>query len=85
MSRLSKTAQDQDAIHAALQENAKPRKDERVEGALLVGWVVVAAWVAPDGESWTTRIASPDLPAFQRSGLLHQALFDADWEEAPDE
>lgn len=54
------------------------------EGAMLLGWVTVAEWMAPSGERWLSCVdggVSPDrgqLPDWQRQGYLHNALHDHD-------
>lgn len=52
------------------------------EGALLIGWIVIAEWMAPDGDRWLSRIdggaSSRALPAWQTQGYLHNSLHDAE-------
>ncbi len=77
----------QDRIHNLLTELADligPRFDDDdkgfpVEHAALAEWVIVAAWTDLDsGDSFTTRIGSPQLAEHHRTGLLHVALHDFD-------
>jgi hypothetical protein len=68
-------------IHDAIQ-NTVAIDDGLPEGSMLMGWVTIAEWMAPDGERWLSIIdgtATPDkaCPAWQRQGYLHNALFDA--------
>ena len=56
-------------IHVAIQgEGPFPE-------ARLVGWVVIAEWVTPDGEKKLARLSSEDASHWQLSGYLHEALF----------
>lgn len=52
------------------------------EGAMLLGWVTVAEWMAPDGQRWLSTVdgdaRGEGCPAWQRQGYLHNALFDED-------
>jgi hypothetical protein len=53
------------------------------DGAVLMGWVTIAEWMAPDGKRWLSIIdgaadPSEGLAAWQRQGYLHNALFDPD-------
>jgi hypothetical protein len=68
-------------IHQTMQ--ATSAGDEDIDGAVLVGWVVVSEWVAPDGSRWLSRCSGNgsgsgrDLPAWQEQGYLHYALHGA--------
>lgn len=47
---------------------------EGCEGALLAEWVLCAAWVDEDGDTWVTRFASADkIPDYRIEGLLRFA------------
>lgn len=53
------------------------------DGAMLMGWLTIAEWMAPDGQRWLSIVdgsADPDkgCATWQRQGYLHNALFDAD-------
>lgn len=67
-----------DALHGFMQEQGVV--DPEASGALLVGWVVVQAWVDPDGGRWLTKAHAAELPAWGADGLHHQALY-GDWSE----
>lgn len=79
MSEHSEAARAQ--IHKAV---AATREDEMAE-AVLISAVVVAEWIAPDGERWISRIATTDggertPPLWTAEGLLHHALY-GDWSD----
>jgi hypothetical protein len=67
----------QQAIEATAEHN------EKLEGALLVGWVVVAEWVGVDGTRSLVRMAGTPgetaPPIWQTKGYLHESLF-GNWE-----
>jgi hypothetical protein len=69
------------ALHDTIQ-TAGPGTDELPAGALLIGWVLVADWMSPDGDRWLSREcggATRDrLPGWQERGYLHEALFHGD-------
>ncbi|HKF14732.1 MAG TPA: hypothetical protein VKB13_05835 [Gaiellaceae bacterium] len=62
-----------DAIEASQDGN------ERLEHAVLVGWVVVAEWAGVDGTRTLTRMSGTPggaiPPEWQTRGYLHEALF----------
>ena len=70
------------SIHEAIEASAS--ENDKLDGSVLVGWVVVAEWVAADGirslvkMSGTPGGASP--PTWQTRGYLHEALF-GDWND----
>jgi hypothetical protein len=74
------TAREQ--LHAAIQ--GTNQTDQNLEGAMLMGWVVVAEWMAPDGERWLSRVdgtaARKGCPEWQREGYLHNALYSGGFE-----
>ena len=80
-SRLNAAAE---AIHDFLQRSADSigPVGEDMEGApetaFIEQWVVVAAWTDGEGSTWLTRFGPPSQPAYQRDGLLHQALYKFD-------
>ena len=57
--------------------------NEKLEGALLVGWVVIAAWVGVDGTRSLVRMAGTPgesvPPIWQTKGYLHASL-SGNWE-----
>lgn len=64
-------------LHSAIQ--ATGQTDNDLEGAMLMGWVVVAEWMAPNGQRWLSRVdgtaSGEGCPEWQRHGYLHNALF----------
>ncbi len=67
------------SIHETLQATTVRDRD-LPEGAMLLGWVAVAEWMAPDGKRWLSVVdgnaSGEGCPAWQRQGYLHNALFD---------
>ena len=65
------------AIHDAIQ--ASRNDNEKLDQAVLVGWIVIAEWVASDGTRSLVRMsgtAGGSQPApWQTRGYLHEALF----------
>jgi hypothetical protein len=68
-------------IHAAVQESND--SDPSIEGAILIGYVMVAEWMDPEGERWLSTISgiqggddSP--PPWQVEGYLHNVLYHGD-------
>lgn len=63
-----------------IQETAST--DDDLEGAVLMGWVLVAEWMAPSGERWLSKVDGTAMgqgcPNWQTQGYLHNALFDAE-------
>lgn len=67
--------------------------DDMPEGAVLMGFVLVAEWMAPDGVRWLSAIDSGPtddaLPEWQRQGYLHSELFtpcaQSEWETSEDD
>lgn len=81
-------------LHASIQATVAldvPGEAEPIpEGSMLLGFVAVAEWMAPDGTRWLSRVdagASGDkgLTEWQREGYLHNALNSASWIEDEDE
>lgn len=64
-------------IHEAIQ--ASQENNDRLDRSVLVGWIVVAEWVGPDGSRTLTRMSgtpgSSVPPEWQTRGYLHEALF----------
>lgn len=66
-------------------------KDGRTlpDGSLLLGWVAVAEWQAPDGGRWLSGfngdINHGALTAWQQDGYLHHALHKMEMEYPDDE
>lgn len=60
-------------------QNVANMSDE-LEGAHLMGWVLVAEWMAPTGNRWLAQFngtsTGETCPAWQRQGYLHNALFE---------
>lgn len=55
--------------------------DTNLDGAVLIGFVALAEWMAPDGERWLSQISGvgdgeQGIPDWQRQGYLHNALHD---------
>jgi hypothetical protein len=67
-------------VAAALQTSAN--LDPEMDGAVLIGYVAVAEWMAPNGSRWLSQIdglASGDgAPTWTRQGWLHNALHEGD-------
>lgn len=75
---MSDNASVREHLHEALQSTIAI-DEELPEGAMLLGWVAVAEWMAPDGNRWLS-IANGDArgrgaPEWQSQGYLHNALF----------
>jgi len=66
-----------DKLHDAIQVSQED--NGRLDSAVLVGWVVVAEWVGPDGTRTLTRMSGTPggvvPPEWQTRGYLHEALF----------
>lgn len=64
-------------LHEAIQRTNAT--DEDLDGAVLMGWVVIAEWMAPTGERWLSKVAGnasgEGCPEWQTQGYLHNALF----------
>ena len=71
----------EETIHQAIEASAE--YNEKLAGALLVGWVVVAEWVGVDGTRSLVRMAGTPgetvPPIWQTKGYLHESLF-GNWE-----
>jgi hypothetical protein len=66
-------------IHAALEQTNDFGGDPNLDGSVLLGWVCVMEWAAPDGETYfayNSADASGEehLPVWREDGLLHHAL-----------
>lgn len=48
----------------------------QLKGAMLVGWVVVAEWMTPDGERWLTKFNARDTTRWQVQGYMHNTLYE---------
>jgi len=64
------------AIHDVLQTHLP--EGEACEGGVLVGWVVVAEILAPDGEIYLASCRSERTPRWTARGMLH-SLLEEDW------
>jgi hypothetical protein len=64
-------------LHDAIQHSQET--NGRLESSVLVGWIVVAEWVGPDGRRSLTRMSGTPggavPPEWQTRGYLHEALF----------
>ena len=71
-------------ISAVLQEYALETPDGR---SVLLGWVAVVEWKAPDNERWLSMTGADALgeepPEWQTQGYLHNALYDT-WDRDDD-
>jgi hypothetical protein len=67
-------------LSTALQTAANT--DPEMDGAVLIGWIAVAEWMAPDGSRWLSRVHGlgngDDCPTWTQQGYLHHALHDGD-------
>lgn len=81
-------------LHAAIQTtvglDVEDEADALPDGAMLLGFVVVAEWMAPDGHRWLSRVdaganADEGLTEWQREGYLHNALNSPSWIDDRDE
>lgn len=76
-------------LHESLQHTIS-LDENSPEGAMLVGWVSVAEWMAPDGGRWLSRMTGAadgePLSTWQRQGYLHNALHAEDeWDAVEEE
>jgi hypothetical protein len=60
-----------DAIHDAIQTHAPIA---RAEGAILTGWIVVAEWMAQDGERWLSKAYASATPQWTATGMIYEVL-----------
>lgn len=64
-------------LHEAIQSTTSTDSD--LDGAILLGWITVAEWMAPSGDRWLSRVdgnaTGGGLPEWTREGLLHNALY----------
>lgn len=54
------------------------------EGSLVVGWVVVADWVDPDGQRWLSYTKSEGVTEWQAKGMANEVVaggFDSEEDE----
>lgn len=64
-------------LHREIQKIAN--EDVPIEGALLVGYILISEWVSPKGERWLSRVggmghdAEEPLPAWTVKGYLSEA------------
>jgi hypothetical protein len=65
------------AIQEALEASAA--ENDALDGSVLVGWVVIAEWVGPNGVRSLVRMGGTPggsaPPTWQTRGYLHEALF----------
>lgn len=58
---------------------AEAHSDDDLEGAVLVGFMVVAEWRAPGGDQWISKVSgdhSAALPSWRERGLAAEVLHD---------
>ena len=64
-------------IHEAIQ--ASQEENDKLQEAMLIGWVVIAEWVSGDGTRSLVRMSGTpggaQPPEWQTCGYLHEALF----------
>ena len=75
----------QKILSEAIQQALHSDDAADAQGNLVVGWVVVAESMDPDGGRWLSRIdGSPGggrLSAWTREGLLFNALHSGGWDD----
>lgn len=78
---MSEAPKVRERLHETIQGTVAIDED-LPEGAMLLGWVAVAEWMAPDGHRWLSTIdgdaRGEGCPEWQRDGYLHNVLFKAD-------
>lgn len=52
-------------------------------GDFLIGWVVVAEWLTPEGNRRLSRMCSENTPTWYRQGYLQAAMDESSWEDGP--
>lgn len=67
-------------LHEAIQDIVG-LDDGLPEGSVMLGWVTVVEWSAPNGQRWLSMLDGCAIPGvraaqWQREGYLHNALFD---------
>lgn len=78
---------DRDRLRKKLAETVQAGQPDLDGGSssLLLGFVLVAEWVADNGKRWLTEMSSDahgeTLPTWQRNGYLHEAL-NEQWPES---
>jgi hypothetical protein len=64
-------------LHEAIQ--ASQAENDRLDGAILVGWFVIGEWLGRDGTRSLVRMSGTAggtlPPEWQTRGYLHEALF----------
>lgn len=65
-------------IHEAVQ--ATNDQQDELDDALLVGWVLVAEWMDPEGDRWLSKVSGTnggeDSPnSWTERGYLHEVLY----------
>lgn len=69
-------------LHPLIQETLNG--DDMPEGGgVLMGWVMIAEWMAPSGDRWLSKVSSDatgvkGAATWQEQGYLHNALH-TDW------
>jgi hypothetical protein len=75
-------------LHRSIQASVREDRDDELEGAVLMGWLVIAEWMHPSGYRWLSKLTANaqgdrDCPDWQWQGYAHNALHD--WPEAEDD
>ena len=68
---MSELSEEQERVAAVLQTTA-PRA---CPGSVLTGWVVVAEWMDPNGETWLSGLKDQNTSIWKRDGMLHHVLY----------
>lgn len=71
-------------LHRAIQ--ASTTTDPELDGAVLMGWLVIAEWMHPTDARWLLKVTgdatgSKAVPDWQWQGYAHNALHDWPHEE----
>lgn len=78
-----------DALYALIQSHAGDSDFTGApEDAVLVGFLVVAEWAAPDGERWISKNsgdASETLPSWRERGYAAEVVHGLGWEADEDD
>lgn len=68
---------DRDPLEEAIAAHGAPEP-----GAVLTGWVLVGEWMDGDGGKHLTRLSSKPMTTWLAAGMLHEALYGGDWDDA---
>lgn len=74
-----------EAIQSSARINEASDEENPIEDAMLLGWVVMAEWMDPEGHRWLSRLSGlaggdRSAPDWQLKGYLHTGLYE--WEES---